>query len=163
MSKIIQVIVNQLESIHRGHNWFGQSYQTKLQDMDPAKYFERPQPGIHSVAELIAHATAWRKDAAIKIKSGKGVLTEASDKDWPDLELLKKKGWDDIYREYVESVDSLIGLLKSKEDSFLDEKYTDPEFDGEFPYSFAIHGIVQHDLYHLGQIGLVCKMLTEDG
>ena len=161
MTTIIEEIIKQLQAIHRGHNWFGQSYQTKLQDMDAAKFFERPQPDVHSVAELIAHATAWRKDAVVKIQTGKGVLTEASDQDWPGLEILKKRGWDTIYSEYVESVDSLLAVLENKEDSFLEEQYTDPEFDGEFPYSFTIHGIVQHDLYHLGQLGLVCKMLTD--
>ncbi len=160
MSKIIKEIITQLESIHRGHNWFGQSYQTKLQDLDPGLYFKRPFPGIHSVAELVAHGNAWRKDAAVKIQTGKGVLTEASDLDWPDLKILENRGWDDIYKEYSKSVEELILLLEQKEDSFLEEKYSDPEFNGEFPYSFAIHGIVQHDLYHLGQLGLVCKMLN---
>ena len=162
MDSIIKEIIQHLNAIHRGRNWFGQCYQTKLQDMDADLYFVRPYPEVHSVAELIAHGTAWRKDAVIKIKTGKGALTEASDEDWPDLEVLKEKGWQQIYMEYVDSVDSLIHLLEEKDDAFLEMKYIDPEFNGEFPYSFAIHGIVQHDLYHLGQLGLVCRMLKED-
>lgn len=161
MDSIIKDIVQHLHAIHRGRNWFGQSYQTKLQDLDPELYFTRPNADVHSVAELIAHGTAWRKDAAIKIQTGQGTLTEASDEDWPTLEILEEKGWEQIYKEYTDSVDALIHLLEEKDDTFLDETYTDPEFNGEFPFSFAIHGIVQHDLYHLGQLGLVCKMLAE--
>lgn len=163
MNTLVQEIITQFNNIHRGHNWFGQSYQTKLQDLDPELYFVRPSPGIHSVAELIAHGTAWRKDVVVKIKTRKGEMTEASDLDWPALDTLKIKGWEQIHQEYLDSVDSLISLLKEKEDTFLDETYTDPEFSGEFPYSFTIYGILQHDLYHLGQLGLVCKMLKEDG
>ena len=74
-------------------------------------------------------------------------------------EKLKEKGWQQIFEDYVDSVDMLIRLLEEREDTFLDEKYFDPEFNGEFPYSFTVYGILQHDLYHLGQIGLVCKML----
>lgn len=159
MSLLIHEIITQFQNLHRGHNWFGQSYQTKLQDLDPQYYFIRPYPEVHSVAELIVHGTAWRKDATVKIQTGKGELTEASEDDWPDLEQLKEKGWEAIHSDYVASVDSLIRLLEEKEDDFLDTKYQDPEFDGEFPHSFSINGILQHDLYHLGQLGLVIKML----
>ncbi len=159
MNKLISEITDQLRNIHYGRNWFGQGYKTKLEDIDNNFYFVRPYPEVHSVAELIAHGTAWRKDVIVKIESGKGELTEASDQDWQDLEKLKGKGWDAIYEEYVESVDLLISLLEDKDDAFLDEKYQDPEFNGEFPYRFSIYGILQHDLYHLGQLGLVIKML----
>ena len=118
---------------------------------------------MHSVAEILAHSTAWRIDAVVKIKTGKGELTEASDLDWPDLDLLKEKGWELIYKEYVDSVDSLIRLLEEKDDDFLDEIYSDPEFNGNFPYSFTVYGIFQHDIYHLGQIGLVVSMLKNNG
>lgn len=161
MNTLISEIITQFNNIHRGHNWFGQSYQIKLQDLDPTLYFTRPYPEVHSVAELIAHGTAWRNDAVVKMKTGKGELTEASDLDWPDLKALKEQGWEEIFNDYVESVNLFIRLVESKEDAFLNEKYIDPEFNGEYPYSFTIYGILQHDLYHLGQLGLVCSMLKD--
>ncbi|MGI9546014.1 MAG: DinB family protein [Flavobacteriaceae bacterium] len=161
MNTKIREIAVQFHHIHRGRNWFGQSYRTKLQDMDPEQYFIRPAADVHSVAELITHATAWRKDAVVKIRTGAGQLTEASDEDWPDLELLQEKGWATIIAEYEESVDGLIGLLEEKDDAFLETTYHDPEFGGNFPYSFTIYGILQHDIYHLGQLGLVASMLKK--
>ncbi len=159
MNILISEISRQFLNIHRGRNWFGQSYQIKLQDLDESLCFVQPQPGVHSVAELISHGTAWRKDVITKIQTAKGVLTETSDEDWPDLEKLKATGWDKIHQEYVDSVDSLIRLLEELDDAFLTENYYDPEFGGSYPYSFTIIGIVHHDLYHLGQLGLVIKML----
>lgn len=159
MESTLKMIIDQFKNIHYGHNWFGQSYKVKLADLDTSLYFEQPQSNVHSVAELISHGTAWRRDAVLKIKTGKGELTEASEEDWPSLERLRKKGWDAIYKEYVDSVDLFIRSLEEKTDDFLNEEYSDPEFDGTYPFSFAIVGIVQHDLYHLGQLGLVAKML----
>ena len=155
----IKNIADQFKNIHYGHNWFGQSYKVKLADLDRSHYFIRPQPDVHSVAELIAHSTAWRKDAILKINTGKGVLTEASEEDWPSLDQLKVKGWDAIYQEYIESIDLFASILENKEDEFLDTEYSDPEFGGNYPYNFTVVGIVQHDIYHLGQLGLVAKML----
>lgn len=160
MNNKIKTITGQYKNLHYGHNWFGQSFKVKLADLEDGIYFKRPAAEVHSVAELMAHCTAWRKDAITKIKTGKGELTEASEHDWPDLDRLKKKGWDAIYEEYTDSVDTLIRLLEEQEDDFLQAEYHDPEFNGVFPYSFAIIGIVQHDLYHLGQLGLVIKMLS---
>ena len=159
MRLLVTEIIQQFQNIHRGRNWFGQSYKTKLDDLDEKYYFQKPGPQVHSVAELISHTTAWRIDAVLKIETGKGELTELSDEDWPDLERLKAKGWEVIYDEYVDSVDSLIRLLETKDDNFLKTTYHDPEFGGEYPFSFTVFGILQHDLYHLGQLGLVCKML----
>ena len=160
MQNTIKSIIDQFKNIHFGRNWFGQSYKVKLDDLDDSLYFERPQEDVHSVAELIAHGTSWRKDAVLKINTGKGELTETSEDDWPTIDRLKEKGWDSIYKEYIDSVQLFIRALENKDDTFLGEEYSDPEFGGTFPYSFTIIGIVQHDLYHLGQIGLVAKMLT---
>ncbi len=161
MKVTVEYIKQHFYNIHYGRNWFGQSYMTKLQDTDPEHYFTRPYPEVHSVAELIAHGNAWRNDAIVKIRSGKGELTEMSPEDWPDLETLKEKGWDKIFNEYRESVNSFIALLEEKDDEFLNTEYFDPEFDGTYPYSFTINGILQHDLYHLGQLGLVMRMIRE--
>ncbi len=161
MKTLITNITGQLQSIHFGHNWFGQSYKVKLQDLAKEHRFKHPHPNIHAVAELLAHGTAWRRDAILKIQTGKGELTEASEDDWQDLEKLKEKGWETIISEYQSSVASLLEILKLKNDDFLESHYHDPEFAGDFPYSFAIYGILQHDIYHLGQIGLVIKMLSE--
>lgn len=159
----LKELLAHFRNIHFGHNWFGQSYLVKLRDLPEEHYFERPYPNIHAVAELLAHSTAWRKDAMVKIRTGKGELTEASINDWQDLDKLKKDGWKTIFAQYQQSVSELVELLKEKDDAFLQEYYHDPEFAGDFPYSFTINGILQHDIYHLGQIGLVIKMLKEKG
>ncbi len=163
MKTLIRNITDQFQSIHFGHNWFGQSYRVKLQDLAKEHRFERPLPHIHAVAELVSHGTAWRRDGIHKIKTGKGELTEASEDDWKDLGKLKEKGWDSIISEYHSSVEGLLEILKLKDDDFLESHYHDPEFAGDFPFSFAIYGILQHDIYHLGQMGLVIKMLKENG
>lgn len=161
MKTLINNIIHQFQNLHFGHNWFGQSYKVKLQELSKEYRFERPLPHIHAVAELLAHSSAWRRDAILKIETGKGELTEVSEADWQDLEKLKEKGWESLLSEYHASVEGLLDLLKTKDDQFLESHYHDPEFAGDFPFSFAIYGILQHDIYHLGQIGLVMKMLVE--
>jgi hypothetical protein len=46
--------------------------------------------------------------------------------------------------------------LKKKEDAFLEEKVDYRNYN----FRFLLNGLVQHDIYHLGQIAYVGKMLA---
>ena len=57
--------------------------------------------------------------------------------------------------------DLVYNTLKNKDDTFLKEKYYDQDFKGEFDYSFAIDGMLHHNIYHLGQMGIVIKLIKK--
>src|SRR5690606_27515784 len=113
------------------------------------------------VAELIAHLTAWNRDTILKIQNGKGELMDSDEQNWPENNDLKRLGWKTVIQEYEESLFQVISVLQDKQDSFLNEKYFDQDFDGEFNYSFAIDGMLHHTIYHLGQMGLIIKLVKE--
>jgi len=46
--------------------------------------------------------------------------------------------------------------------NFLTEEYYDTDFKGNYQYLFVIEGMIHHDIYHLGQIGIVIKLLKEN-
>nr|WKN35706.1 DinB family protein [Tunicatimonas sp. TK19036] len=156
---IIDHIVEQLREVHHGKLWMGDTFAKKLGSITAEEAFIRPGNALHSVAELIAHLTAWRKDAILKIKTGKGQLTDDSEENWPNVESLKKIGWEQLLHSHQESLDELIALLQTKDDTFLQTPYQDQDFNGQFDYSFVINGMLHHDLYHLGQMGIVIKMI----
>ena len=116
---------------------------------------------MHSVAELVAHLTAWNFDLVLKIKNGTGKLFDYEQANWPDVEQLKQIGWDQIRKKFQQSISEVISLLADKDDSFLEEKYYDQDFKNEYAYSFAITGMLQHLVYHLGQMGIIIKLLKE--
>ncbi len=161
MSERLNQIIKQFKDIQDGLLWMGENFEKKIQKIKDNEVFIRPEPSIHSIAELIAHLTAWRKDALHKITTGKGHLVDGMPENWPTNTQLKEMGWDTIWKEHLKSRSSFVNLLEKKQDSFLNETYFDPEFNGNYPYSFAIEGILHHEIYHLGQIGLVVKLLKE--
>ena len=71
------------------------------------------------------------------------------------------KGWARIKSDYDSSLSELIELLKRKDDVFLNDKYYDTDFKGEYEYSFLLNGMLHHDIYHLGQLGIIIKFLNE--
>lgn len=159
MRTLIEDIINQLNDIQENKNWMGANFKDKLAVIESDEAFVRPLPDLHSVAEVISHLTVWRKETVLKIKTGKGSITDDAEENWLDNKRLKEIGWNKIKRDYRESLREIIDLLQTKQDSFLQEKYYDTDFKGHYPYEFLVLGMLHHDIYHLGQLGIIIKYL----
>lgn len=154
-------IIQQLEAVQKGKLWIGSTFSSTFSQVDENSVFERPLEDLHSVAEIISHLTLWRKETLLKIKTGKGSKTDDCEENWLSNEKLRILGWAKIRSEYDRTLLELIGLLKTKDDDFLDERYYDTDFKGNYSYRFVIEGMLHHDLYHLGQLGLIIKYLKK--
>lgn len=49
----------------------------------------------------------------------------------------------------------IIAILETKEDAFLKEMVPSREFN----FRFMLNGLIQHNIYHLGQVAYVKKLL----
>jgi len=161
MRCLIENIIQQLEAVQKGELWIGSTFSSTFSQVDENSVFVRPLEDLHSVAEIISHLTLWRKETLLKIKTGKGSKTEDCEENWFSNEKLRILGWDKLRSEYDRTLSELIGLLKTKDDDFLDESYYDTDFKGNYSYRFVIEGMLHHDLYHLGQLGLIIKYLKK--
>ena len=159
MKILVEHIIGQLKEIQDGKAWVGPNFGRRLDRLTEDQAFTRPLPDLHSAAEIISHLTAWRKDTILKIRTGNGSLTEDARENWKGNDELRLAGWDKVWRDYRESLQELIQLLRAKDDSFLKEKYYDPDYKGYYEYAFVINGMLHHDLYHLGQLGIIIKFL----
>ena len=161
--KVLSYIIQQLLEIQHAKLWMGDNFERKINSITEKEAFTKPSLTMHSVAELIAHLTAWNKDTMLKIRDGMGQLRDNDDQNWSDNDQLKKIGWNTIIQDYRKSLSEVIDLLRDKDDSFLKEKYYDQDFKGKFDYSFAVDGMLHHHIYHLGQMGIIIKLIKEQG
>lgn len=159
MKTVLQNYITQLQEIQEGMPWVGSTYTNMLQGINESQVFVRPLEGMHSIAEILSHCTFWRQEALLKIKTGKGSKTDASEENWEPLHQLKAKGWETIKLEYDSSLTELFKILEQKNDNFLDQTYYDTDFKGTYTYRFLINGMLHHDIYHLGQLGIIIKYL----
>ncbi len=163
MKVLIENIISQLSDNQEGKVWIGPNYNRILENIDEKNAFIRPDRHLHSVAEIISHLTTWQKETILKIKTGEGSLTDDCEENWFSNETLKAMGWSNVLSEYKASLTEIIQLLKTKEDSFFNEQYYDTDFKGDYPYSFVINGMLHHNIYHLGQLGIIVKYLKKKG
>ena len=97
---ILDQIAKQLQDLQQEELWMGQNFEEKLNQVDDKNAFRSPGSGIHSVAQIIAHLTAWKKDALLKIREGKGKLMDDHEENWPENEDLEQMGWSAIKGEF---------------------------------------------------------------
>lgn len=163
MKNTVEYIINQLLENQSGKPWIGPNYDRQLSKIDVNNAFIRPLPDLHSVAEIISHLTTWQRETILKINTGEGSITDDAEGNWYTNDKLQAKGWATVLGDFKSSLSEIITLLKTKEDSFLEEQYYDTDFKGHYPYSFVINGVLQHNLYHLGQLGIIIKYLKKMG
>ena len=158
MSRVlINNIVRQLNEIQNGSLWFDQCFKDKIDSLTDAEALTRPLPQIHSVAEHISHMLEWRKECILRYKGLKTELMNSPD-DWKSNAELGKIEWANLKNALYDSRSELINLFADQDDRYLENKFLDTDYN----FHYLIEGIIQHDLYHLGQIGITIKLLTEN-
>ena len=150
-----QQLSQQLTQLFNGGSWLGESFRDKLAALTPDQVLTQPALGIHSVAELVAHCIYWRRAVAARVGGDLDYATSMESPDnWPPLERLRAQGWPALWQELEETQTQLEQVFAAADDAFLQREYA----PGQTLYSLA-QGLLEHDTYHLGQIGLVLKML----
>lgn len=125
-------------------------------NVDEGMAFLSPLPGVHSIAEIVWHCIYWRT-VAIKRLNGNDAYRDRTVEalNFLSVEELKKRGWESLKRELEETQKSLIAILNAYNDNFLAKEY-----QPGYTYGYQVEGVIHDDIYHLGQIGLVLKILN---
>jgi uncharacterized damage-inducible protein DinB len=153
---LINNLIRQLNELQEGSLWFDQSFRDKINKLSDDEAFAKPLPAIHSVAEHVSHMIEWRKECIRRFKGEKTELMH-SPEDWRSNEELKIMGWVNLKNALYNSREELIALFSNQTDDYLGTRFRDTEYN----FHYLIEGIIQHDLYHLGQIGITIKLVNE--
>jgi len=148
----IQRIVAMLQNVFDGAAWHGPSIMEVLNEIPYEKAF-RPSPKIHKICELVQHMTVWRIFAIKKLQ--RDTQYEVSqNENWKEFREPDASAWREIINDLHQSQQQLITALENAEDSILDE-----EVDMKtYSYYTLLHGMMHHDLYHLGEIMLLSQL-----
>ena len=153
---LIKKYIHQIQQAYYGDNWLDEDMEKKLRKVNEENAFIKPDGYIHSIAEIVSHLVEWRRELIERLQFGRRAkLMMDSENNWRSNESLKKGGWAYLKEQLDNTQNDLIALLETKDDGFLESKWS-----GEYDFDYLVVGLVQHDIYHLGQIGLIYKMIT---
>lgn len=134
--------------------WHGPSLTDLVGDLSAADAAAQPVTGAHSIWELVHHMTAWTEIARLRLGADSpGEPTP--EQDWPAVRDRSPEAWrmaverlKDAHRELAADVAGLddaafVGRVPGRDHTVL----------------AMLHGIVEHDAYHGGQIAVLKRAL----
>src|SRR5688500_10078497 len=157
MNTEILKITEQLKDCYEGNPWFGKSVKTLLKEVNQRIAFEKPS-SQHSILELLWHMILWREFTINRLRKDDSVTLQYFDEnDWRQLNHNDKSLWEKGLKRIEEIQLDLIGLLQQQKDDLLLEIVPGREYN----FSQLLYGIIHHDIYHIGQIAYLNKMLNQ--
>lgn len=145
----LQRIEKQLQRAFDGGAWHGPAVLELLEGVDEKMASAHPIAGGHSIWELVLHIAAWERACLRRLNGDRAQLTDAED--WPQAGEATAKAWQSAREQLVQGHQDLRRRLSTVAESTLDQ----PILEGLATVYETIHGVVQHDLYHAGQIALL--------
>jgi uncharacterized damage-inducible protein DinB len=142
-------IADQLRRSQQGTAWHGPAVGELLNGVDAALADRRPLPGAHNIWELVLHITAWQA-ATLRAVRGDKMPQLDGQADWP-VTGRTEQDW----RNAVERLDRVSKELVASLENFPDERLSDTVPGRDYSFYFLLHGVVQHNIYHAGQMAIL--------
>jgi uncharacterized damage-inducible protein DinB len=157
MSEISRII-DQLSREFDGDPWHGPPLMQILEGIDAARASARPLRAAHSIWELVLHATAWKHEVRRRLSGAPAGMPREGD--WPDVGEPSPERWKDACDRLHAAHGELLAAVERLPEARLlapTNDPRDPESGAGVSYYVLLHGAVQHDVYHSGQIALLKK------
>jgi len=144
---------DQLKRAFEGEAWHGPSVSEVLADVTAQQAAAHPIAGAHSIWELALHIQTWERVGRRRIQEF--VPIDVSDEeDWPAVTDTSEAAWTKTLEELRSNHQALRAAIRELDEAKLDENVPGTTYS----VYFLLHGVVQHDLYHAGQIALLKKV-----
>jgi uncharacterized damage-inducible protein DinB len=130
--------------------WYGPSLAELLAQTSPQLATTPPAPGAHSISQLLQHLLLWNERVRITSDTTPLPLWQA-EKEWAEPPI----PWNELVARWIQSRD----LLEERLRSFPPEDLQKQVPGRSYPYEKMLEGIVQHTIWHAGQIAMISGIL----
>lgn len=152
----ISEIIKAFEELYEGDPWYGENMQSVLAGIGVASVHKRPINGAHSVYELTEHILAWREFLLKRLQGDNNYQLEQNGKgDWRESNSPEAGNWTSLLEKLEENQQAILTALSRASESLLEKQVAQRDYN----FACLLNGVVQHDIYHLGQIAQLGKAL----
>jgi uncharacterized damage-inducible protein DinB len=148
-------IADQLRRAFYGSAWHGPAVLELLEDVDAAMAAATPLAHVHSIWELVLHVEVWDRAAIVRLGGEKFQPTGVHN--FPRVREVTESAWRRAVAATKRTHDDLVKTVAGLSDLRLRERVPGKRYD----FYHNLHGVVQHELYHAGQVAILKKALAE--
>ena len=95
-------LIDELHRAFDGDPWHGPSFMEALRGVTLTQAQAHASPEVHSIAELVAHATSWTVEVTRRL--GGHLAGEPEDGDWPIPMAVDEAGWAAMHLALADAV-----------------------------------------------------------
>jgi uncharacterized damage-inducible protein DinB len=150
----VKRIAGQLHASLAGPAWHGPSLLEILDGVTAGEARRRPVAAGHSMAEIVPHITAWMSAAERRL-AGEQIELEG-EADWPPV--TDNYDWPAAVQGLRDAAEALGVRIRTLSDDELGTIRV-RSYGHEYSAYVLLHGVVQHNLYHAGQLALLKKAI----
>jgi len=150
----IQRILDQMDRAFDGDAWHGPPLRPMLDGLTAEDASKHPVRGAHSIWEIVHHLTTWNTIVRDELLGASAQVTP--ELDWPPVWEASEVQWRRAVQNLVDAHGRLRQTAEGLRDEQLDEQPSKRTSNSRY---VMLHGVVQHDLYHAGQIAILQKAL----
>jgi uncharacterized damage-inducible protein DinB len=147
----VKRIQDQLKRAFESGAWHGPAVMEVLKGVTAEQAAARPIPNAHSIWEIALHIAAWA--GAMKSRLEGKWMDEPAEGDWPRVEDTSPAAWE----KTLKLLKTRHAGLQQAISKLTDKKLDKPIAKGKSTFYSSLHGIIQHDLYHAGQMAVLKK------
>jgi uncharacterized damage-inducible protein DinB len=151
----IQRIVDQLNRAFEGEAWHGPAVREILEGITAPQAAARLFKGTHTLWELVLHIAAWERACRRRLGGERAELAEAEN--WPEVTSTNEQAWEQAKEALKQAHEELGQAVSQLDETRLDQ----PIIEGMGSVYVTLHGVIQHTLYHAGQIAILKKASSE--
>jgi uncharacterized damage-inducible protein DinB len=146
----LQKIADSYRAVTIKGAWYGPTLAELLAEISPELATMQPTPEAHSISELLQHLLLWNERVRNTSESNP-MPRWLAEQEWAEPAI----PWNELVARWNESRDQLEQEIRH----FPLEDLAKQVPGRDYPYETLLHGIVQHAIYHSGQIAMVLSVL----
>jgi uncharacterized damage-inducible protein DinB len=146
------LIADQLRRAFDGVAWHGPALLELLKDVDATTAAAKPLADVHSIWEVVLHVAVW-DEATLRRLAGEKTQPTGTD----NFPLVPKRPTEAAWRKTIADTkrthERLVKTVTTLPEARLRDRVPGKRYD----FYHLLHGVVQHELYHAGQIAILKK------
>lgn len=160
MTSISEKLNASLQSILNGDPWYGPNTYSIIDGISFEAAYETPPGAVHHITGILLHMLGWAQEATRRMRGH--AAAEPAGGDWPDPGTPDEQKWQHLKDNFKLANVVLLDVI----DNFPANKWDEPTNDTRNPasgtgvsYLALIEGLIQHHIYHSGQLALLNRIV----
>ncbi len=151
--KIAQLIAAHLQDAFEGNNWSDVNVKDTLDGITFPEATTVTNASSNTIAALLYHMTFYNRAIKQRLQGIEPEVSAANGFDMPPI--TSAYDWEQLKKNVFDTVFELADEIRN----FPDEKLSEENPVGKGSFYKKLHGVIEHNYYHLGQIVILKNLI----